>query len=162
MFQMIFKRPLHIVLVGVVLSVALLLAGCQQHIAHVVVETPHPTAPQNAHALYFADSMAVGLTKPPYNFTTGHFAVDAALDHQVAVVATCYGADQSNYLGAPYTIHVNVYYGGVLAQADVAVATCKLGNPSTSTGIYLPHATSDHYYLGIQAGGPWTVEVDPA
>lgn len=158
MFQMTFKR----VLVAMALSTSFLLAGCQQHIAHVVVVTPHPTAPQHAGALYFVDSTAAGLTKPPYNFTSGHFAVDAAQHQQVAVVATCYGADQSNYLSGPYEIHVSVYYGGTLAQQDVTVATCKLGGTASSMGVYVPQATGDQYYLVIQAGGPWTVEVDPA
>lgn len=148
--------------VAALLLGALLLTACQQTVPTVVVQTPHPAHATQANALYFVDSADVGRIRPPYDYTSGHFTINAAAEHQVQIVATCYGPDQSNYLGAPYQIHVNVYKGGVEQQKDAVLATCKQGNPSTSTGLFDVTYTGRDYYLVILSGGPWTVEVDPA
>lgn len=142
------------------LAALLVLTACQHHIAHSVVATPHPTGAANHHALYFADSQGVGLTKPPYNYHTPDFSLPTA---SVNVVVTCYGPDQTNYLGAPYQIHVDVYQNATLAQQDLVVAVCKPGNPVSTSGIFTPSgAPNQKYSLTLRTDGPWTIEVDPS
>lgn len=139
---------------------AVLLFGCQQHIPTQVVVTPHPQHPTHMNAAFFADSVDVGLTKPPYDYHGSDFTLTSAT---ATITVTCYGADQTNFQSAPYTIAVDAYYSGQPLQHNVAVATCKQGNPATTTGAFsAPVSRGRHFYLLIHAGGPWTVEVDPA
>lgn len=134
--------------------------SCQQHIPTHVVQTPHPQQPAQSNAAYLADSAAVGLTQPPYDFHGSDFTLTSSA---ALVTVTCYGGDQTNFQTAPYTIRVDMYYGGVLSQPDVAVAICQQGNPSSSVGAYsVPASRGHHFYVLVHADGPWTVEVDPA
>ena len=146
--------------VTAILFLTALGCGCQQTIPTHVVQTPHPTSPVQTNAAFFADSVSVGLTKPPYNYHSGDFTLTS---ETATVTVACYGADQTNFQSAPYTITVDVYYSGQILQVAVASATCKQGNPSLSIGEFTVPALHDHrFYLLMHAGGPWTVEVDPA